>query len=177
MTARHILSAIALAAAAFLCAPTAHAQSIDCSTDLGLRVCANPDLMALEQERQSLTGELSGLDPAHSSLSQQTFFDTQQACPDDACLQAGYLDHNQSLRLTLESLRTPQSTGELEELPELELPTIRPERERADDGAREINPDPPFRWQDYLGALIAFAVSLLIASWLWNKAARARRGD
>jgi hypothetical protein len=178
MPMRLILSAAIALAAAFVCAPTpAHAQ--DCSTTLGQRLCANPDLTALEQERYTLQGDLVAANPEHALIAdEQSWLAGQEACPDDACLRAGLLDRNQSLRLAIAAQSTTEEPAALEELPSIELPTIRPDRDaEAADGPREINPDPPFRWQDYIGALIAFALSLLIANWLWAKAARARRGD
>lgn len=153
----------------------AHAQ--DCSTALGQRVCANPDLSALEQERQTLQSELAGLNPEHATLAEeQGWLAAQETCPDDECLRAGLLDRNQSLRLAIAAQSPPdESIAELPTIPDI-APTRESESE-AGDGPREINPDPPFRIQDYFGALIAIPLAFLIAFWLLGKAARARRGE
>lgn len=169
----------ALAIAAVLAgAPMALAQSVDCASALGQRVCANPDLTALEQERQGLVAELSGIDAAHPALAQeQSWLDVQQACADDGCLAAGYLEHNQVLRQIVEGLRTTNESEPLAELPTISTPAVREDNAGDEPGAREVNADPPFRWEDYLGAIIMLPLTFLIAFWLLGKAARARRGE
>jgi uncharacterized protein len=168
-------------AALFLClafAPLARAQSLDCAGASGLmqRVCEAPELVALEEERRALIGELQFIDPAHPAIqSEASFLASQEACADAGCLIAGYAEHNQTLRSTLDAIRPPDA----ELLPEPEAPPPAPERsERSDEpAATQRDAAAADQFSDYLATIIIWLVTLLIALWLVSAAARARRGE
>ena len=171
-----------LIAALFLClafAPAAHAQSLDCASASGLmqRVCEAPELIALEEERRALIGELQFIDPAHPAIQAEAeFLASQEACADTGCLIAGYAAHNQTLRTTLDAIR-PAAT---ELAPEPEAPPPAPERSARDDepaAGAQRDAAATDQLSDYLATIVIWGVTLMIALWLVTAAARARRAD
>jgi len=158
---------------AFAFAPLAHAQTFDCSSALMQRVCASPELITLEEERRGLIGELQFIDPAHPAIQgEAAWLASQEACADDACIAAGYAEHNQALGAALTVAGQPET--ELMPAPE-EAPPPRVERRdespAAPDNGLAVQPN------DYFLALGIWLVTLLIALWLLSAAARARRAD
>lgn len=154
-------------------APLAHAQTFDCSSVLMQRVCTSPELIPLEEERRGLISELQFIDPAHPAIQgEAAWLASQEACADDACLAAGYAEHNQTLGAALTVAGEPQT--ELAPAPE-EAPPPRVERRdeapASPDGGLAVQPN------EYFVALGIWLVTLLIAIWLLSAAARARRAD
>lgn len=168
-------------AALFLClafAPIARAQTLDCASATGLmqRVCESPDLVAMEEERRNLIGELQFIDPAHPAIQAESgFMASQDACADAACLAAGYAEHNQTLRTALEAMQTPEP--ELVEAPEERAPPVIEPRERDDARGARLDDGPAAQLTDYLSTIIAWLVTLGIALWLVSASGRARRAD
>lgn len=169
-----------IVAALFLClafAPLAHAQSLDCASATGLmqRVCESPDLVALEEERRNLIGELQFIDPAHPAIQAEgAFLASQEACADAACLSAGYNAHNEELSAALNAARPPA----VELVPEPEAPPPAANTPARDEGrSASLDDAPTMQPGDYLTSIITLIVTVLIALWLLNAAARARRAD
>lgn len=165
-------------AALFLClafAPAAHAQSIDCASASGFtqRLCAAPELVALEEERRALVSEIQFSDPAHPAIQDEAaFLASQEACADATCIAAGYSAHNQILRDAIAAAPAPEPEPTTEaEAPPAPAPSADDGRGvRLDEGATiEIG--------DYLTTIITLLVTFFIAFWLWGIAARARRAD
>lgn len=167
-------------AALFLClsfASPAQAQALDCANATGLtqRVCEAPELIPLEEERRQLLGELQFVDPAHSAIQgESAWLASQEACADDACLTAAYVEHNRTLREALDGVQAPPDS-ELLPAPELQTaPTI--ESSAASNGASpSLDSAPAVQPEEYLFAIAVIAVTFLIALWLVSAAARARR--
>lgn len=163
-------------AAMFLClafAPMAAAQSFDCASAAGLlqRVCASPELIALEEERRQLIEDIQFFDPAHAAIQgEAAWLASQEACADDACLSAAYLNHNQDLRAALDAVRPPE---ELVAEPEpVAPPTITP---RDGPATSALDEGPAVQFNEYLVGLGIVFVTFVIAFWLLTTAARERR--
>lgn len=165
-------------AALFACAlavPPAAAQTpLDCAT-AGQSVCADGEILAIEDERAALVGQLTELDPQNPALAlEQTWLDGLGACGEDAdCYRTAYLNHNQMLRQTLAALpgaaEEPPLEAPIEAPPDAAPfePLPAPQEERAPPRRREPAREPS--GDAYVAAglpgwgfFAAFGVTLLI---------------
>lgn len=168
-------------------ASPAFAQSpIDCSV-APTAVCEDPELVALEAERASLIGQITGLDPQNAALaSEQTWVDGLSACGEDAaCYRTAYLNHNQTLRQSLSALPGAPSADAAIEAP-ADAPTVEEQTATLDEvqaerlrEAREAPEDPG---QAYgasglpgWGFYTAIGVTFFIFWWLMRALGRHRR--
>ena len=123
--ARRLLPALAVLALCFAGAGAASAQSPLSCAAAPQSVCEDKDLLALEDERAALIGQLSGLDPQHAALAnEQTWIDGLSACGEDVeCYRTAYLNHNQALRDSVAALPGAPSADTPIEAP-ADAPTV-----------------------------------------------------
>ena len=171
-----LLAALALAA---LSSPASAQARLDCAA-APASICASDEVLALEGERLALAEQLTAADPAHAALArEQSWIDGLSACDDDVeCYRTAYLNHNQTLR---QSLEAPSVEPPLEEPPDADE-TAPPAAEREPPAAPARDPGAARGGQVYVpaglpgwGFFTAIGVSLLIFWALLRRLERHKR--
>jgi hypothetical protein len=180
---RHRLTMLATLALCAFSAGAASAQTpLDCSI-VPQNVCADPDLIALENERAALIAQLAALDPQNAALpAEQTWIDGLGACGEDiACYRTAYLNHNQALRQSVAALPGAALSEPPLEVPE-DAPSLEEQTSVLDELQEERLREPQDPGQAYVeggvpgwGFFTAIGVTLLIFWWLMRALGKHRR--